>query len=102
MEYFDSLGHPPSSLIKKQCALIMGPKENRWTQPATPAIRHQMGGTQCGMYAAWFILQRIVVHKTWDEIQSKRVPDEEMERLRDDWFRAPDPELVAALIQLKI
>ena len=47
--------------------------------------RHQYGGSQCGMFSMFFILS-LLEGKTFEEINSKRIPDEFVNKYRIEFF----------------
>jgi hypothetical protein len=82
IEYFDSTGDfPPPNL------------EEFLTHPyfADADIvvnnkKHQRGNSECGIYALFYVLQRLQGY-TMEEINDERIPDGEMNRFRDVLFR---------------
>lgn len=99
-EYFDSFGDSPSkrvervlNSVRKEMSQTYGFDNGEWTTPDTEPIQHQEGAIQCGMYAAWFIIQRIENKISYDEIQSEPIRDNEMEKLRSKYFLKPSKEV---------
>ena len=80
VEYFDSLGKTPNKNIASFLKLF---KEYDFT--INKKI-HQKGGSNCGVYSCYFIIQRLN-GKTFDEINKKLIPDKIMTELRDILFR---------------
>lgn len=48
--------------------------------------KHQKGDNECGMYSMYFILQRLNGY-TFDDLQTKRIPDKSMNDFRSFVFR---------------
>lgn len=93
-EYFDSMNLPVSSklgcaikIMKQHIAQTYGFSNLEWTHPVVKRVRHQKGGVQCGMYAIWFLWQRITKKVTLASIHHRIVKDEEMASLRKLFFR---------------
>ena len=79
--YYDSFGSAPRGNVKncldslfKQCELLKDRK------PVNNTIQHQSGGVMCGMFALNFILKKI------NEQDVSQTNDDDMLRLRNDWF----------------
>jgi hypothetical protein len=47
--------------------------------------QHQRGGSECGVYSLNFII-RLLDGDSFEEISTKRIPDEEINRMRDVYF----------------
>lgn len=97
-EYFDSFGHRPNravtchmKAVKAEMAKFYGFAEDEWTHPPQSSVRrHQTGSTQCGMYASWFILERLS-GRTFGSIQARATPDQSLCDARSRFFRKPLP-----------
>jgi hypothetical protein len=48
--------------------------------------RHQRGGSECGVYSMEFIL-RLLSGESFEQITAKRIPDEEVNKCRNIYFR---------------
>ena len=48
--------------------------------------RHQYGGSECGMYSMYFILQRLE-NISMKRISQKKISDSNMNKLRDILYR---------------
>lgn len=85
VEYFDPQGSPPTSTVQA-CwlsalhALHLKPEELTGTYSD---VKHQQSSTECGMYVIWYIIWRVVQGLPVSEV---RVPDSEMQRLRQVYF----------------
>jgi hypothetical protein len=86
--FFDSYGRPPIALFKKyidkvkiQCKTIgINMKLN------VNKKRFQYGGSECGVYSIYFILQSLE-GKTITQIQKMKIPDCKMNDLRNKLYR---------------
>jgi hypothetical protein len=80
IEYFDSLGKLPNKHIKGFLDKFKGysTKFNR--------IEHQAKGNACGVYACYFIIQKLK-GKTFNEINARLITDEMMIKYRHELFR---------------
>jgi len=82
INYYDSYGTKPPKLIyefmkkigKGEYKLIYNDK------------RHQYGGSECGMYSMYFILQRLE-NISMKQISQKKISDEHMNKLRNILYR---------------
>lgn len=98
-EYFDSQGSPPSRRLNNKIEDVLGafdamvedvPDED-WELTPIIETEHQHKAYQCGAYALWYIVQRVVKHRSYEDIQSKEVPDKKMIKIRRKYFReAPE------------
>jgi hypothetical protein len=80
IEYFDSLGKMPNKYIKGFLDKFKG-------YPIIyNKIVHQTKGSQCGLYACYFIIQKLK-GKTLNEINARIITDEMMIKYRSDLFR---------------
>lgn len=79
IEYFDSLGNPPNKYITEFLHHFKG------YDLTVNSIEFQKGGSQCGVYATWFIIEKIK-NKTFNEILALVLTDEFMRNYRHDIF----------------
>lgn len=93
-EYFDSMNLPVNAqlgcairVLKQHIAQTYGFSNLEWNHPVVKRVRHQKGGVQCGMYAIWYLWQRITKKVTLSAIHSRSVGDDEMANLRKLFFR---------------
>jgi Ulp1 family protease len=88
-EYFDSFGHGPDAKVRAfldEAIAHLETKHGSQFVLRTPKIAHQTGGRECGMYALWFVMQRLG-GKTYAWTQKRAVPDAQMAALRPAYFR---------------
>jgi hypothetical protein len=88
-EYFDSFGKGPPARVRAfldEAVAHLEKKHRVSFRRLIPTIRHQNGGRECGMYACWFVLQRLQ-GKSYAWTQRESVPDESMAELRPVYFR---------------
>jgi hypothetical protein len=89
VEYFDSFGHGPDAKVRAfldEAIAHLETKHGCQFALRTPKIAHQTVGRECGMYALWFVLQRLQ-GKTYAWTQKLAVPDAQMAALRPVYFR---------------
>jgi hypothetical protein len=87
IEYFDSVGDAPPKEIK---AFMERVREADFGGKATISINkksHQRGNNECGVYAMYYIINRIM-GKTMVAINKKRVPDSMMTEYRNHFYLA--------------
>lgn len=82
IEFFDSTGNAPTRNIKRFMEL---PAFQDATYKQSYA-KHQKGNSECGVYAMYYILQR-VVGRTMKDINRRRITDKEMNEYREVFFR---------------
>lgn len=80
VDYFDSLGKLPNKNIS---SFLKHFKKYKFTFNKKP---HQKGGSNCGVYSCYFIIQRLE-GKTFEEITQKLIPDKLMTDYRNILFR---------------
>ena len=86
--FFDSVGDEPPKEVKRfmnrmiKQAKGMGIK----LKPIINDRQHQSGGTECGVYSLYFIINRIQ-GKSCNYLNNKIVKDEEMNKYRNKFFR---------------
>lgn len=85
VEYFDSYGHEPPSMIKQFMKKIAA-KLGQSTTLIYNDKRHQYGSSECGMYSMVYIASRLAGKSAYD-MSNKRITDREMFQLRDHFFR---------------
>ena len=97
-EYFDSTGNQINNTVREQLKQIkVHMSSKKWVHPMWIHTKHQSGGNQCGMYAAWYIIERIVKGITYEEIQKDPVEDSQMMKIREKYFRKPTKEIINLL-----
>lgn len=82
VDYYDSYGTKPPKLIYE----FMKKIGNNEYKLIYNDKRHQYGGSECGMYSMYFILQRLE-NISMKEISKKKISDESMNKLRDIMYR---------------
>jgi hypothetical protein len=88
-EYFDSFGNGPDAKVRAfldEAVAHLETKHGCEFALRTPKIAHQTGGRECGMYALWFVMQRLQ-GKTYAWTQKRAFPDAQMAALRPEYFR---------------
>jgi len=80
IEYFDSLGKLPNKYIKKFLDKFKG------YSATYNRIEHQRGSNACGVYACYFIIQKLK-GKTFNEINARLITDGMMIKYRGELFR---------------
>ena len=89
--FFDSYGVEPEPRIRKfmrRCARYMENKLNLTPKCDYNKTKHQQDGSECGVYSINFIL-RMLKGETFEEINGKRMPDEEVNKCREVYFTKP-------------
>ncbi len=90
--FFDSEKSPPCTIIKQFIDRL------RKTLPeyriVTNSIRHQYGNVHCGSYVSWFMMEYIKKRST-DIINTRRIPDHEMETYRRQVFLYDNESLIS-------
>lgn len=90
--FFDSYGEEPEKRIRvlirrlaRFCINNMGIDlknlDSRYSE-----VRHQRGGSECGVYSMSFIL-RLLDGETFDQISSERIPDDAVNACRAVYFK---------------
>lgn len=82
IDYYDSYGTKPPKLIYE----FMKKIGNNEYKLIYNDKRHQYGGSECGMYSMYFILQRLE-NITMKQISEKKISDNNMNKLRDILYR---------------
>lgn len=80
VDYFDSLGHVPTKNISSFLKHFKTYKLN------INYKAYQKGGSQCGIYAIHFLIERLR-GETFKEIKNSGISDTKMKRYRDKFFR---------------
>jgi hypothetical protein len=80
VDYFDSLGKLPNKNI---ASFLKHFKKYQFTFNKK---EHQKGGSNCGAYSCYFIIERLK-GKTFEDITKKLIPDKMMTDYRDYLFR---------------
>lgn len=92
VEYFDSMGNDPPEQLSRQMKNLAtsseGFNEDNWDFH-TNTVKHQKGGSQCGMYSIWFIIQRVVEKRSFTDICETVTPDKQVCKLRSHYFSRP-------------
>ncbi len=91
--YFDSNGDPPPkkvkvliNRIKKQYNEIMKMKNKKERmKDFINKLEHQHENTECGMYSLHFMIE-LIKDKDFNIFLTKRIPDEEIFKLRNKYF----------------
>jgi len=86
MEYFDSAGDKPNKCIKSFIELLKKTLLSKYTYKINKKV-HQKQNSECGVYAMYFIIQRLLGH-TFDEVTSNIVRDNSMSKFRKYIFRS--------------
>ena len=83
IEYYDSYGTMPNNLIKKYIHSIKDNynKNNINCHCIYNDRRHQYGGSECGMFSMFYIINRLN-GISMDDITKEKIKDKEMEELR--------------------
>jgi hypothetical protein len=87
--YMDSYGEaPPKEVVKflERVSSQVAATGRRLNAVYVPT-RHQRGGSECGMYSLYFIVSLLTGAHTAASFAKKRIPDNEMRKLRDVYFR---------------
>lgn len=89
--FFDSVGScpPPKEVSKLMYKLADQAKEclSIRLKLKCNSVQHQKKNTECGMYCIYFINTSLESGKTFEEIVNKIITDDEVNRLRDYFFR---------------
>lgn len=85
--YFDSGGDAIPRQIKKLATTMINQAEALGIKVELKVNKkeHQYGDTECGMYCLYFIIE-MLKDRGWDYFQSKRISDEDVEKLRNEYF----------------
>jgi hypothetical protein len=86
IEYFDSLGNPPTKTIALFLRKLKKHTKGRYSVLHNPFV-HQTDSAECGVYAMYFIIQR-VLGTSFHDFVSTRKTDESMNKMRNILFRA--------------
>lgn len=88
--YFDSNGNetPPEitvlvDRVLKECEEDLGMKDMKFY---ANTIEHQKSNTECGMYCLYVIIQLLKDATTYDYIMHHRITDEEVKKLRKEYY----------------
>jgi Ulp1 family protease len=87
--YYDSYGTHPENRIRKflrRIAQFCKSELNIDANAEYNKIRHQYGGSECGVYSLNFIL-RLLKGDTFEQICEDKTPDEEINKCRKVYFR---------------
>lgn len=84
IEYFDSLGDPPNKMIKRFLKNLI--KEYPNYKLEINDIQHQYGKSECGVYAIYFLIQKLK-GKLLKSINKKIIKDDFINKFRDKIFR---------------
>lgn len=103
-EYFDPMNMPPNALVAefttnfgKLTANYCGVNpRSLWDTPDAKTKRHQKGDEQCGMFCIWYMVQRMRLGRTMEEVHASRASDTQMKRERKKYFRPFEDELLHA------
>ena len=90
--FFDSYGTSPPSQIT---VLIERLQEQAKSLGKTleydySKIRHQYENSECGVYSLYFIIQLLEGKKTFNQLQSSRIPDQFVNNKREEYFIKPE------------
>lgn len=86
--YYDSYGHAPPPSIKH----FLTTTKRKLDDAGIPVeykynkIRHQFGGSECGVYSMNYIIQRLY-GASMKKAVNKKIPDKQMEEMRKYLFR---------------
>jgi|688.fasta_scaffold233316_2 hypothetical protein len=86
--YFDSYGVPPEKEVRKFMKRIANfIKKDQGKEPIIDynRMQHQRGNVDCGVYSMAFIL-RLLKGDSFDNINTNRVPDKEINQCREVYF----------------
>lgn len=87
IEYFDSAGKPPNKYIRIFIDYIQKVILKNY-QFMYNTIVHQRKNSECGIYAIYFVIQRLL-GSPFEKITQTIIPDSEMNVFRDYIFRPP-------------
>lgn len=90
LEYFNSSGDRPRAsvaewLVKQEASINKKMPDKTVVVRKDMPIAHQQGDTECGVYALYYLIERIK-GKSRDEINSAEIPDDEMTKFRQALF----------------
>ncbi len=87
--YMDSYGEKPPREVVEFLERVSNQFAATGRKLSTTYIptRHQRGDSECGMYSLYFIISLLTGAHTPESFAKKRIPDNEMRRLRDVYFR---------------
>jgi len=86
--YFDSYGAPPEHRIRKllrRISTYCSKRLNKTVEASHNKIRHQYGGSECGVYSMNFIL-RLLRGETFTQICESKTPDKQVNQCRRVYF----------------
>jgi hypothetical protein len=85
--YFDSNGNKPPKEVEKLIKKIVnqGKQLGFDFNVFINKMRHQKGNSECGMYSLYFIIQ-MLKGTNKDYFLKRRIPDEDVYKLRDEYF----------------
>lgn len=93
IEYFDSFGAPANTRILKILSTIQQCLQEeslkKWSIQAGCGPKLQQGGTECGMFALYYIKQRLLKRSRSDILYSNPPSDSMMHTLRREYFTPP-------------
>lgn len=87
--FFDSTGDAPLVEVKKLSDKVLHQARNlgiKMEYHENHPFQHQKGDTECGMYSLYMISQILRGEKTHSFFKQERITDEEMERMRGEFF----------------
>ena len=84
IEYFDSLGNPPTRDIKKSLVYVQS-RHKDYSLTINSRI-HQRGNTACGIYSILFILFKLNNPNNYDYLNIT-LPDSKVHPFRQKFFR---------------
>ena len=87
--YMDSYGEKPPKEVVEFLERVSNQFAATGRKLSTTYIptRHQRGGSECGMYSLYFIISLLTGAHTPESFAAKRIPDSDMRKLRDVYFR---------------
>jgi hypothetical protein len=89
--YFDSNGNVAPNEIKALQSRIKDQGSAigiNFIVDENAPLEHQKGNSECGMYSMYFIIQLLTDNKTIEYFKTHRIPDSEMEKLRNEYFNS--------------
>ena len=86
IEYFDSVANPPNRYIRRFIKYLIEGILQGYTYLENKYL-HQLEDSECGVYAIYFIVQRLL-GKRFSSIASNRISDDHMNKFRSIIFRS--------------